>query len=641
MLFRFSFLVCLIAYLLLLSSPIIAQITVDGETVHVETDSYAVRFDKGVIAHIHNRLTDVTYTVGEGRPGWSGMLYDRYYWKDVNIDTRWATFVSATAIDPFRAVLVFRQEDAEVRLFISIDRATDDMLINIEGESETPGVVGLQWGCSYLDIENVSFILPMYNGRVVDSTHEDFYFASDYPSEWEAQLVIAQGEEGGFYVRNTDNTFQFKRVTLSRYKDEAATLNFVTYNQSPFDAHTGGKSDLWRFNTYRGDWHVPARIYRDWMEQAFDARRLSDMPAWVQDISLFVSSANLQDLLSIPLLDRLAELVDPTRTVVMLASWADGGEWWSDELGSHHPDYIPKPGMKEFVETAHQYGFKVVPWMIACAFSADHPLYPHFRQYQWRDTWTGELIGTCWAPPLDPACYHPSHDRAAAINPASSEFRDLLVQGLKAVWEEYGVDGFFVDASWKVINDGNGLIEGLNMAQGMDLLHRELAEAMPGIILGGERLNEACFARKSFAQRPRVLDAIEPHPISSFLFSPFTYAIGFPKYNPDDRPDLHQQDQQFYEVWDVVPTIKVSFAGQLEDHDVEIHNIIASAQNWQPDFEFVDGDLNNDAEVNILDLIIVANNFEQQTPSNSKVDVNKDGQVNILDLVFVSQHMSQ
>ena len=41
-----------------------ANITLNGESVHVETDSYAVQFDKGVITHIHNKLTDETYTIG-------------------------------------------------------------------------------------------------------------------------------------------------------------------------------------------------------------------------------------------------------------------------------------------------------------------------------------------------------------------------------------------------------------------------------------------------------------------------------------------------------------------------------------------------------------------------------------------------
>ena len=43
------------------------------------------------------------------------------------------------------------------------------------------------------------------------------------------------------------------------------------------------------------------------------------------------------------------------------------------------------------------------------------------------------------------------------MNPASSAFRELLVNELKPVWEAYDIDGFFLDTSYYVINDANGL----------------------------------------------------------------------------------------------------------------------------------------------------------------------------------------
>ena len=41
----------------------LADITIDGESVHVETDAYTVRFDKGVMSYIHNKRTGETYTI--------------------------------------------------------------------------------------------------------------------------------------------------------------------------------------------------------------------------------------------------------------------------------------------------------------------------------------------------------------------------------------------------------------------------------------------------------------------------------------------------------------------------------------------------------------------------------------------------
>lgn len=52
-------------------------------------------------------------------------------------------------------------------------------------------------------------------------------------------------------------------------------------------------------------------------------------------------------------------------------------------------------------------------------------------------------------------------------------------------------------------------------------------------------------------------------------------------------------------------------------------------------FHTVDEDLNQDGNVDILDLVIAANNFGK---TNSKYDVNQDGVVNILDLIQIAQY---
>ena len=635
---RYALLFCL-----LLTVPVYASITLDGDFVHVETDSYTVRFNKGVIEHIHNKITDETYTLspGQGRSGMTGLLYSHKYWEQENISTLRATLVSARQITAHKAELLFRQGGTDIYLFIGVDPMTDDLLIDLEGVSDPPGVVGIQWGIGYLDIKKLSIIAPIDGGRVIDATSSAYYHDYFYPGSglpgWEAQLAIVQAERGGFYIRNTENTFQFKRFICDRLEN-AIALNFGTYNQAPFGSHTTGQSRLWRFNTYVGDWRVPARIYRDWMEQAFKPRRLSDMPPWVEDITLFVKTPGaIMELVHFELMvDKLAEFVDPTKTLLYFGRWHDGGDWWSPEHDESYPDFFPKERLRSIVEAAHQRGFRVMLYLTAHGFSPNHPLYPHFQQYQYRDTWTGKLLGECWDAPLDPPCDHPAHHRLAYISAANSEWRNLLVERLKPVWEEYGVDGFFLDASHFVINDGNGLIDGLNMAQGMALLHKELAEAMPGIVLGGERLHEASFAYESFAQRPLLTDRLERHPISAFLFSPFVHAIGLGSKVPHHDPALHHEILRYGEIWDVMPTLNIWGPGHLADErSVEIDQILELAGSWQHQYG-LNGDINGDGIVNILDLTLVARNVGLMPLTHLQTNVNGDGQVNVMDMILVS-----
>ena len=159
------------------------------------------------------------------------------------------------------------------------------------------------------------------------------------------------------------------------------------------------------------------------------------------------------------------------------------------------------------------------------------------------------------------------------------------------------MDAFHLDISHAMINDANGLVEGLNPGQGNVLMHEELATAMPGVVFSGESLHEVTFFRESFAQRwslpPQwnLTPRGTPHPISAFLFSPYTLPygyLGFP--NPDVEPELYQEFLDSYESWGVLPTLRLRRVAQLESKNAETQKLLSIARAWQqlgfkPDFE--------------------------------------------------------
>ena len=266
-----------------------AEIKVVDNNVFVETDAYEVEFMDGVITHLYNKLTEEIYTlplgVGgvTGFRGRSGLLKrdGRSIWTDQ------VTLTTAKKVAPLKAEILFRQGQNEFRLFIGVDARSGDLLLEQEGTSDTEGVYGIQWGCGNLNVRDLNLILPADGGQVIDATTPFTSRSFSYPGSWEVQLAILQGEQGGFFVRGEDKTFQFK--VLHYEKDiESFSIGFETQNQAPFDGLTSAKSVVWRLNTYSGDWRVPARQYRDWMERAFKPWRLDELPAWVGDIGLVV-----------------------------------------------------------------------------------------------------------------------------------------------------------------------------------------------------------------------------------------------------------------------------------------------------------------------------------------------------------------
>ena len=52
-------------------------------------------------------------------------------------------------------------------------------------------------------------------------------------------------------------------------------------------------------------------------------------------------------------------------------------------------------------------------------------------------------------------------------------------------------------------------------------------------------------------------------------------------------------------------------------------------------------DVNQDGQVNVSDLVLVARSLDSPSPENPRVDVNSDGQVNVSDLVLVARHLGE
>ena len=235
-------------------------------------------------------------------------------------------------------------------------------------------------------------ILPANGGQIINSATEFSERHFGYPENWEAQLAILQGEQGGFFVRSTDTTYRFKGVRYKR-SDEHFGVSFQTDNFAPFRDKYEITSTTWRLNTYRGDWQVPALYYRNWMETAFQPKQ---PPAWVKDIELVITYTDLQK----EILPLLASHVNPSTTLLHLTSWLPWHGVNLDkvdtDLEENYPEYTPKPEFNNFVKAAHAYGFRVMPHVHFHGVSPNHPLYPEFEKYQFRHPIRGRKAGWNW-----------------------------------------------------------------------------------------------------------------------------------------------------------------------------------------------------------------------------------------------------
>ncbi len=626
--------ICIVILQFVLVAAGLSNTLVLGEQgeVFAETDRYQVRFEHGVLVHFHNKLTQETYTLPLRGPsntqrGLSIQYEKGRYGRDEPLNDSWE--IASKRLSALSVEIAYHSDyrtHKTVRLRIAIDPETQDLVIHQTGTSAFGGLVGVMWGCGYLNSQQVEVILPAHGGEIIDAATETNERNFEYPGKWGAQLAILQGGDGGFFVQSTDTTFRFKELKYVP-SGEHFGISFRTDNPAPFRDKSEITSVEWRLNAYRGNWQVPALYYRNWMEATFQPMQ---PPAWVKELELVIYLNMNIDILPI-----VAEHVNPSTTLIYLLGWRKLNPDGSEIL----PDHTPKPEFGDFLEAAHNYGFRVMPFANFVSCSPTHPLYPEFEKFHLRHPIRGHKLGYRWDDPSYPYS-------TAYINPASSTWRKYVVGQLKNVYETYPIDGFHLDINTLFRNDPNGLVDGLTFPEGNILIHQELREAMPGLVFGGEGVHEGTFFNTNLAQRG-IYNNKQPHPISSFLFSPWTIPYGFHVPNPDGEPELYQNFQEAYTVWGILPTIRIRAPWILRDPNmVRTHGFLKSVrmgqtweQTWNIDIAMdmdIVGDVNADGVVNVLDLVLVANAFGEKLP-----DLNGDGIVNILDLVIVANAFSR
>ena len=153
----------LILQFVLVAAGLANTLTVDeAGNVLAETDRYQVRFRDGVLIHFHNKLTQETYTLppqdnprfqleSNEQSGISIQYNEGGYGKYIHIDEHWEV-VSKRRLAPLSVEVAYYSDyrvDKTVRMRISIDADTGDLIIQQHGTSER--VVSIMWGCSYLN----------------------------------------------------------------------------------------------------------------------------------------------------------------------------------------------------------------------------------------------------------------------------------------------------------------------------------------------------------------------------------------------------------------------------------------------------------------------------------------------------------
>jgi len=262
-------------------------------------------------------------------------------------------------------------------------------------------------------------------------------------------------------------------------------ITIETIPQAPFDTHVAFESVSWKAIGYNGTWEQGALIYKDYVTRAFNLSAIDvTKPNWARDIGFVV----LTDIEDSSLLYELAQVVDPTKTLLHVPGWR------SLPYDVGYPDYMPNNDMRERIKLAKRLGFRVGVHFNMIGADDQSPEYKgQLANVHSMEEFTKRPIYECYK-----AFGQQFH--IAQINPASRVWRTLMAQKIISVVRDLGIDVIHLDQSFLCFNDGRGLIEGMTSMQGNVMLQQNLAEALPGTAFSGEGINELNVRYASFLQ---------------------------------------------------------------------------------------------------------------------------------------------
>lgn len=519
----------------------------------ISTPGFTARFDGGALVGLHDNAGNVFVAPSAPKRA-SGIRREQgdHWTRATRVAQPWANGMAIEECHELDGL-----PGGLIRCAYAADATTGDLILTHEAQSPAAGVWGVEWCIAGIPLD-MNIIVPAHSGLKLSQNAPAYSESFDYPMAWEAQLVIVEGDGAGFYVWAEDTRGIFKRLTVDREED-GWRIGFITMPFAPFHDKKDCPVTPWRINTYRGGWRTAARAYGDWMEEAFSLSRLEmQQPAWAQDIRCCVIMG--QDL---ALLEALPSRLDPAQTMIYLPDWRRAG------YDRNYPDYTdPYETLEAFMKKAHALGFRVMLHVNYFGCDPLHPLYAQFEPYHVRSPWGAhEKEWWLWLR-AEPEI------RFAYINPAHAGWRETFVARMQELCAAYGVDALHLDQTLCLYNDHNGLMDGMSMIEGNAALHRELRAALPHVALSGEGLNERTLPYEAFAQRhvyginhvdgtwsrPQLAMA---HPISSYLFRPFTVIYGYLGCAPPEQAQFYAAWQDAYRHFGVIPTLKPSMESLL------------------------------------------------------------------------------
>lgn len=562
---------------------IIIMIKITGNRLEIQTKTLLAIMENGFIVSIKSKQTGEEFIDGADSNNGSALelIYKRN--EAISVSAGEMCKITVFKLNDYMVELRFNNWNADGILMVSEDIETGDLMIEPSAFSSRPGVRSCRYNIKGFR-KDLRCIAPLNQG--CDMDFEDSLIAgrrSAWPYSWEAGLCMAQGKDSGLWIHTEDTQYKFKTMTVGACGDKHGYA-FESDNYGPIEDLMSAGGLVWRINVYKGDWHVPATLYRDWLWKAFNLEKEEQYrPEWLKDLSLAISWCPTD----IKMLEALSKKVDPKRVLLHLPNWR------IYNYDEDYPIFKPSDKAREFVAKCKELGYHVMPHCTSMEIDPSLDIFNIFNDFSIRELESGRREGWSWVsgnaglgvPGSDLALTtHKANKVMIKIHTAFPMWQSILRENIGYAADELNLENIFIDVTLCTYNARMGLVNNMPTTQGLikELkLLQTIGNGKP-LYVGGEGLNEIsvqglCFAQAHLMNRDNGDTQLRTgkNDLNAFLFGHLTRTIGYSDLH--GRNENSEKSMQSHIEHGAIPTITIGGTNDIENPTPAVKRILETA----------------------------------------------------------------
>lgn len=556
-----------------------ASMRVQEHKIIIDTHTQSAVIEKGFLTSLKSKKTGEEFIEGVAVDK-SAALQLIYRGNEIiPVDESKFGNITTRQISPLKAEIVFHSWDGDGVIWVSVEPESGDILIEPSAYSSRPGVLACRWNMAGIR-HDLQLVAPFFQG--VKLKLDDALIANshwDWPFYWEAGLAILQSNKGGFWIHTQDNRYRYKALHVGAGAQKNH-LGFDTQAYGPIDDNLSAGGLAWRINVFKGDWNVPAELYRDWLWDAYNLRAEEQTRReWTRDVKFAVSWCPGEE----NILDAISKKVNPKHCLIHYPNWR------TDPYDENYPNYIPSEQAKAFIKKGHAMGFRMMPHFNSVDMDPSHPAYAYLRDFQYRGIEGKDLRGWSWyqgrglGVPESNASRLNNRDKKVMVkvHPGLSMWRSILGENILQAADELDLETVFIDVTLVSHNLYNCFVEATTPTEGMKKIIAHVASLKDGLVVGGEGLNEITMQGLSFAQAhlfkswQSSIDGLERTggcKLNDFLFGKLCRTFGYSGLS--GRNEDHALRMKMHLEHGAIPTVTIRSAKDIESPNPSVKQML-------------------------------------------------------------------